>query len=212
MALPEQQIFYTINEYLEMERAAEERHEYMDGQIFLMSGESLAHSRICVNLAGEMRAQLRGTPCEALSPNMKVRTRIDAKYRGQFSYPDLSIVCGTPLFHDIHKDVLTNPVAIFEVLSSSTESYDRGKKFLRYRTEIETLTDYVLVAQNMPLVEHYARRADGWLLTFVNDLYKTLDLPSINCRLRLAEIYDRVEIPEDEEDTPADSAEAGLKQ
>ena len=207
MALPEQQVVYTIDEYLEMERAAEERHEYIDGYIYLMGGESLAHSQLCINLAGEVSTQLRGTPCEALSPNMKVRAKVRAKYRGRFSYPDLTIVCGRPLFHDTHQDVLLNPVVIFEVLSPTTEKYDRGEKFLRYRTEIETLTDYVLVAQDKPLVERYTRRADGWLLTSVSDLNETLDLPSVGCRLRLADIYDRVEFPAAEETAESDQYE-----
>jgi len=202
MALPQQQIFYTIDEYLEMERAGDERHEYIDGFIYLMSGESLAHSRICINLAREVSTQLRGTPCEALSPNMKVRTQIHTRYKGHFSYPDLTVVCGTPLFHDTQKDALLNPTVIFEVLSSSTESYDRGEKFLRYRTEIVALTDYLLVAQDKPLIEHYTRRSDGWLLTSVSNLDETLELPNIDCRLLLSEVYDRVEFPQIE---PEDS-------
>lgn len=209
MALPPQQIFYTIDEYLEMERAGDERHEYIDGFIYLMSGESLAHSRLCINLAREVSTQLRGTPCEALSPNMKVRARLHTKHKGRFSYPDLTVVCGAPLFHDTQKDVLLNPRAIFEVLSSSTERYDRGEKFLRYRTEIETLTDYVLVAQDKPLIEHYTRRTDGWLLTSVSELDESLDLPGIDCRLLLSEVYDRVEFPEVE---PEDSSEADIEQ
>lgn len=209
MALPEQQVFYTIDEYLGMERASGERHEYIDGFILLMSGESLAHSRICVNLAREVSTQLRGTPCEALSPNMKVRARIHANYKGRFSYPDLTVVCGRPMFHDTQKDVLLNPTVIFEVLSSSTESYDRGEKFLRYRTEIEMLTDYVLVSQDKPLIERYTRRTDGWLLTSVSSLGETLELPSINCRLSLSEVYDRVEFPEVE---PEDSDEPDAEQ
>lgn len=200
MALPEQRL-YTIDEYLELERASEERHEYIDGHIYpvggahLMAGESLAHSQICVNLAGETREQLKGKLCQALSPNMKIRTQVHANYSGRFSYPDLIIVCGKPLFHDTHKDVLVNPVVLFEVLSPSTEKYDRGEKFLRYRNEIETLIDYVLVAQDAPLVEHYTRRADGWLLVSTSNPAASLDLPNVDCRLRLAEVYDRVEFP-----------------
>ncbi|MCP9494471.1 MAG: Uma2 family endonuclease [Pyrinomonadaceae bacterium MAG19_C2-C3] len=193
MALPH--IFYTIDEYLETERAGDERHEYIDGQLFLMSGESLAHSQICINIAGEVRAQLKGTSCQALSPNMKVRTLVVRTRRGWFSYPDLTVVCGTPQFHDVKKDVLTNPVALFEVLSPSTEQYDRGDKFLRFRTEIETLTDFVLIAQDKPLVEHFTRRPDGWLLISYTNLDDTLHLPNLNCRLSLAEVYDRVEFP-----------------
>ncbi len=205
MALPQQLIYYTFDEYLELERANDARYEYIDGQLFLMAGESLAHSQISINIAGEVRAQLKGTPCQALSPNMKVRTQLHAKYRGRFSYPDLIIVCGTPLFHDKEKDVLTNPVVIFEVLSPSTERYDRGEKFLRFRAEIETLTDYVLIAQDMPLVEHYTRRSDGWLLVSIDALTGTLNLPNVNCRLSLAEVYDRVKFPEIKIDEPIEN-------
>lgn len=199
MALPQQHLFYTIDEYLEMERAAtttDERHEYIDGQLFLMSGESLAHSRICINIAREVSAQLKGSRCEALSPNMKVRTQIVHTRRGWFSYPDLTVVCGAPQFHDVKKDALINPVALFEVLSPSTEQYDRGNKFLRFRTEIDALTDFILIAQDKPLVEHFTRRSDGWLLvSYTNPDNDTLRLPNINCYLSLAEIYDRVEFP-----------------
>lgn len=205
MALPERQLLYTVDEYLEMERASEERHEYIDGHIVLMSGESLAHSRICINLAGEVRAQLRGTPCEALSPNMKVRAQYRVNHKGRFSYPDLTVVCGSPVFHDAQKDVLVNAVAIFEVLSPSTERYDRGEKFLRYRNEIRTLTDYILVAQEYPHVDHYTRRPDGWLLRTASELGDALEIANINCILRLAYIYERVEFPEFDE--PAEDEE-----
>lgn len=199
MAVPERQILYTVDEYLEMERASEERHEYIDGHIILMSGESLAHSYICINLAREISTQLRGTPCAALSPNMKVRTRFHAKHRGRFSYPDLTVVCGSPVFHDKHKDVLVNPVVIFEVLSPSTEWYDRGEKHLRYRDELESMTDYILVAQEYPHVDHYTRRPDGWLYGMASGLEGKLDIANINCTLRLADVYERVEFPEIEQ-------------
>jgi Uma2 family endonuclease len=139
------QSIYTIEEYLRLERASEERHYYIDGHIYAMAGESLSHSRICINLAAEVRTQLKGKPCEALSPNMKVRSgpaiKRDSK-AGLFSYADLVVICGEPRFHDEHQDALLNPTAIFEVLSTTTEAFDRGDKFLRYRTWNETLTDY----------------------------------------------------------------------
>lgn len=199
MALLERHILYTVDEYLQMERASEERHEYIDGHIVMMSGESLAHDQICINLAGEIRTQLRGTPCQALSPNMKVRTRLHEKHRGRFSYPDLTVVCGSPVFHDQQKDVLVNPVVIFEVLSPSTEWYDRSEKYARYRDELESLTDYVLVAQGYPHIEHYTRRHDGWLFGMARGLENRLDITNINCTLRLADVYERVEFPELEE-------------
>ncbi len=192
MSLPQTVILYTPDEYLELERQATERHEYLDGHIYEMAGESLAHSQICVNLAGEVRAQLKGRRCQALSPNMKVRTG----EKKLFSYPDLTIVCGQTIFHDVQRDVLLNPTVVFEVLSRSTEGFDRGEKFLRYRNYIETLTDYVLVSQHIPLVEHYTRREDNrWLMTSLSGLDSVFALPEINCALRLSEIYDRVEFP-----------------
>ena len=120
--LKERKIF-TPEEYLNFERKAEFRHEYLDGEIYEMAGESLSHSRVCVNLAREVGNKLKGKNCEALSPNMKVKTSTASL----FSYPDLTIVCGEPLFHDTKKDVLVNPKVIFEVLSPSTADYDRTK-------------------------------------------------------------------------------------
>lgn len=191
MALPASRIYFTPEEYLAFERAAEERHEYSDGHIFLMAGEGRNHSRICVNLAREVSAALKGKPCEAFSPNMKVRGSRATK----FSYPDLTVVCGEPIFHDDYGDVLVNAKVIFEVLSPSTEAQDRGKKFLRYQS-IETFTDYVLVSQDEPFVEHRARQPNGqWLLTTVTGLESSLRLASVDCLLRLAEIYDRVVFP-----------------
>ncbi len=151
MAFPQEKLLYTIEQYLEMERAAEERHEFVDGHLYTMSGESLAHSQICINLAGEFRTALKGKPCQALSPNMKVRSgpyiKEQRTTKGLFSYADLTVVCGKPEFHDQHQDVLLNPIVIFEVLSDSTEDFDRGLKFLRYRAQIASLQEYVLVWQ-----------------------------------------------------------------
>ncbi|MCA1623158.1 MAG: Uma2 family endonuclease [Acidobacteria bacterium] len=129
MGLAQQKILYSPEEYLELERRAETRHEFVDGIIYAMAGESLSRSRICINLAGEIRAKLKGKNCEALSPNMKVR----AESKGMFAYPDLSVVCGEPIFHDKQRDVLFNPKVIIEVLSPSTGRYDQTKKFFRYR-------------------------------------------------------------------------------
>ncbi|HEX8072745.1 MAG TPA: Uma2 family endonuclease [Pyrinomonadaceae bacterium] len=195
MSLPQKIVRHTPAEYLALERQAETRHEYLDGLIYEMAGESLAHSQICINLARELSTRLKGKPCQALSPNMKVRT----SEAGLFAYPDLTVVCGEPLFHDRQRDVLLNPRVIFEVLSPSTERYDRGKKFMRYCSAVETLTDYVLVSQDMPLLEHLERQADGrWLHAFVRGLTEKLRLPSVDCEVRLSEVYDRVEFPPEE--------------
>ena len=181
----------TPEEYLEYEREAEVRHEYLDGEIYEMASESLSHSRVCINLGGEIRNKLKGTPCEALSPNMKVRTSTASL----FSYPDLTIVCGEPLFHDTKKDVLVNPKVIFEVLSPSTADYDRTKKFMRYRMGNETLTDYILVSQDFCFVEHFVNQENGeWIYRSLSEISEVLRIETINCELVLQEIYDRVEL------------------
>lgn len=193
MSLPRALPTFTPEEYLSFERVSESRHEYLDGSVYAMSGESLNHSTVCFNLYGILHSQLRGSPCRGLSPNMKVRTKGESMY----SYPDLAIVCGDPVFHDEHGDVLVNPTVVFEVLSRSTEAYDRGEKSLRYRNEIESLRDFVLVAQERPRVEHFTRQPDGsWTSEEVNGLDGVLTLASINCRVRLADVYDRVAFAE----------------
>jgi len=193
MALPRSP-HHSVDEYLAREREALTWHEYLDGQIYDMAGESLQHSRICINLAVEIGSQLKERECEALSPNMKVK----AGDSGLFSYPDLTVVCGKPVFLDSHRDVLLNPVAIFEVLSPTTEAYDRGEKFFRYRNFIHTLADYLLVSQQRPLVEHFIRQDQGgqWLYVPVEGLSSKFHIRSIGCHLELSEIYARVDFSE----------------
>ncbi|MCA9797353.1 MAG: Uma2 family endonuclease [Candidatus Eremiobacteraeota bacterium] len=178
----------TPEEYLTIERQASCRSEYVQGEMFAMAGGSLAHDRITSNLGGLLHALLRGGPCEVLTSNMKVCT----PSRSLFSYPDLTVVCGGPRFHDQKSDVLINPKVLFEVLSPSTEAFDRGKKRIFYQS-LESLTDYVLVAQDEALVEHWARETDGpWLVTTLQTLESQLQLPSIGCALKLESIYERV--------------------
>src|SRR5215216_3648096 len=161
MSLPKSEPLCTEEEYLALERKAEERHEYLDGQIYLMAGESPAHGTICTNLVGQLHSQLRGKPCQVLSKDTKVRSgpkpRSRYSTKGMFSYPDLLVVCGEMKFHDEIRHVLLNPKIIIEVLSPSTEAFDRGEKFLRYRTYLESLTDYIVVAQDYALIEHFSR-------------------------------------------------------
>lgn len=181
----------TPEDYLTFERKSDSRHEFLDGEIYAMAGESLPHSRICMNLAGEVRQQLKGKNCEPLSPNMKVRT----SNASLFSYPDLTVVCGEPQFHDLKKDVLTNPRVVFEVLSPSTADYDRTTKFQRYRMGNETLTDYILVSQDKPFVEHFVKQADNnWIYRSYGAIEDVLKIETIECELSLREIYDRVEL------------------
>lgn len=201
MSLPLTLPVFTSEEYLSLERSTDFRHEYLDGHVYAMAGETLEHSTICFNLAVVIGTQLRDKPCRGFSPNMKVRTGT----AGLFAYPDLMVVCGEPLFHDERRDVLVNPTVIFEVLSPSTEAYDRGEKFLRYRSEISTLQDYVLVSQAKPIVEHFSRQPDGsWRYTSVSGLTSILHLASIDCQLPLAEIYDRIPFAVTEESTESD--------
>lgn len=183
------------DEYLEIERASDTRHEYVDGEIYAMAGESLAHSQICINIAGEIRRALKRSRCQALSPNMKVR----AETRGMFAYPDLSIVCGEPVFHDLQRDVLLNPKVIIEVLSPSTQRYDQTKKFFRYRKEIPSLTDYILIYQDTAFIEHHEKQSDGrWVHNAFDGLDDTFRIPSVGCEIPVSEIYDRVDLPTDD--------------
>jgi Uma2 family endonuclease len=195
MATPQALLFVSPEEYLRRERGAEERHEYDNGRIYAMAGESPNHSRICINIAGEARARLKGKSCEPFSPNMKVC--ISAA--GKFYYPDLSIVRGEARYHDRERDALLNPKVGIEVISPSSEKQDRSTKFLAYQ-QLESLTDYLLISQDKPLVEHFARQQAGqWLYTTHKDLSASIYLSSIDCRLPLAEIYDRVEFTPEEE-------------
>lgn len=209
MSLPQTRIFYTVEEYLAMERASEVRHEYLDGEIYEMSGESISHGRISTNLVAELRNRLRGKACDVLSKDTKVRSgwlpRPRRMMKGLFSYPDVIIVCGAPQFHGEHTDILLNPNVIIEVLSDATEAFDRGEKFYRYRTHLESLTDYMLVAQNRAFVDHYTKQGNGiWMLTSVEGLERSLNIASIDCALPLAEIYERVEFPPEISDPTED--------
>lgn len=130
MASPQTLPVFTSDEYLSLERCSDTRHEYLDGFVYAMAGESPEHSTIYFNLAGTVHAQLKGSSCRGYSPNMKVRNDPENLY----SYPDLAIVCGEPMYHDTRRDVVVNPTAVFEVLSPSTQKYDRGERSLRYRT------------------------------------------------------------------------------
>lgn len=203
MSLPQTIARYTVEEYLALERGSEERHEYLDGQIYAMAGESNEHADITVNLVRELSSQLKGTPCRVWTKDSKVLSgpaiRSYKSIKGLFSYPDIVVVCGEPRFLDKHRDVLLNPTLIIEVLSPSTESFDRGEKFWRYRTHLASLTDYVQVSQALPLIEPFRRQStDEWVLSTVSDMAGSLHLASINCTLRMSEVYDRVGFPEDD--------------
>ncbi|MBI4749344.1 MAG: Uma2 family endonuclease [Acidobacteria bacterium] len=165
-----------------------------------MESVTYRHSTITVHLIVELGQQLKRKPHEVLSPNMKVRSGRfvsgNQVMSGIFSYPNLTVVGDSPEFHDYHQDILLNPKVIFEVLSPGTETFDRTEKFDRYRENLESLTDYVLITQDQPLVEHRHRQANReWATTLVSGIESVLELPSIECRLQLSELYDRVEFP-----------------
>ena len=179
----------TSEEYLAFERSSPERHEYVDGDLFAMGGASERHNQIVVNLSGEIRAQFKGRSCRVYTNDMRIRIAGTNRY----SYPDVAALCDQALFDDEQKDTLTNPRLIIEVLSASTEAYDRGGKFEYYR-RIESLAEYVLVAQDKPHIERFARQSnDQWLFTATSGLESVVELSSVGCRLSLAEIYDKVQ-------------------
>jgi Uma2 family endonuclease len=197
MGLPKPRPLYTVDQYLARERAAEERHEYLDGDIIAMAGESPVHGDISANLVGTIVLQLKGTPCRARTKDTKVRSgpvpMSGHGTRGLFSYPDLVVICGEPEYHDAHRDIVLNPAVIVEVLSPSTEAFDRGEKFTHYQTHNPTLTDYLLVSQDRPQIEHYRRQTNGdWIYHRHAGLAAEVAIPSIRCTLKLSDVYDRV--------------------
>ncbi len=188
--------YYTIEQYLNHEREADERSEFIDGEIYAMAGESGAHGDISMNLAGILQSQLRGTNCRGRIKDTKVRSGALKEHfgKGMISYPDLVVICGEPEYHDKHQDIVLNPTVIIEVLSDSTAEFDRGVKFVRFRNFNPTLSDYILVWQDEPHIEHYTRQASGdWLLREYDGLDKSFRIDSVNCSLSMADIYDRIE-------------------
>ncbi len=188
MGLPQRVAKMTPTEYLKIERAAEFRHEYINGEMFAMSGGSPQHSLIKMNVGGELRDKLKGRPCTAFDSDL----RIQISATGVYTYPDISVVCGELEFDDDQHDTVLNPTLLVEVLSDSTEAYDRGKKFEHYR-RIASLREYVLISQKSPIIERYLRNPDEtWTLTAVIGLDASIHLPTIDVTLSLAEVYDRV--------------------
>jgi Uma2 family endonuclease len=178
----------TPEEYLVFEEQSSEKHEYYGGQIVALAGGNQAHSIICSNLNALLHSQLRKRPCVIYTSDMKIRADQPRKYM----YPDLAIVCGESQFEDPTRRVLLNPAVIIEVLSDSTEQYDRGKKFQYYRS-IATVQEYILVAQDAKHIDHYRRQSENlWVLTSINGDDGVLELPTLECRLYLAEIYEKV--------------------
>lgn len=182
--------FLTPEEYLAIERQAEYKSEYFNGEMFAMAGASESHVLIVTNVVAELRGQLRGRPCTVYSTDLRVRV----SPTGLYTYPDVIVVCGQSQFADDQRDTLLNPTLIVEVLSASTQDYDRGGKFEHYRS-IASFHEYVLIAQDRHHVEHFVRQQDNrWLLSETNRLEDVLHLSSIDCNLALPEVYDKVEV------------------
>jgi Uma2 family endonuclease len=182
--------YITPDEYLAIERAAENRNEYVNGEIFAMTGASRKHNLIVWNISGELKQQLKGKSCEAYPSDMRVKAPAARSY----VYPDVVVVCGEPQFEDDYFDTLLNPTLVVEVLSKSTESYNRLAKSAYYRT-IESLTEYLLVSQEEYRVEQYVKQSDSrWLLSDVRSLESVVELKSIGCSLALRDLYDLISI------------------
>jgi Uma2 family endonuclease len=197
MSMPKYEPTYTVDQYLEIDRASDERYVYLDGEIFLMAGESPAHGDISVNIVVSLGGQLIDSPCRLRSKDTKVRSGetplLGHSTKGMFSYPDVVVICAEPEYHDAIRDVILNPTAIVEVLSPGTEAFDRGEKFERLWKYNPSLTDYVLVSQDRAHLEHFTRQADGgWSLHYYDGLKAVVTIPSIRCTLSLAEVYRRI--------------------
>jgi Uma2 family endonuclease len=185
-----QQTLVSPQEYLELERKASFKSEYRHGLIVPMAGASIQHITISDNFTRHLGNQLEDQPCQAYSSDLKVRTG------NTYSYPDVTVVCGTLKFEDIESDVLLNPTLIIEILSPSTEMYDRGEKFAEYR-ELKSFCEYLLTSQTQPLIEHYIKQSDGsWKFLTHKGLAATTRLETINCTLSLKDIYRRVTFEE----------------
>jgi Uma2 family endonuclease len=181
---------YTPQEYLALERAAIQKSEYVNGEIYAMAGASGRHVRIMCNIVAELNGQLKGSPCAVYGSDMRVKV----SETGMYTYPDVTVACGDVQFEGAHHDTLLNPTLIVEVLSPSTEDYDRGEKFAHYR-KIASLNDYLMVAQDRIHVEHFVRQGPWWRFAEYDDLEATFDLTAIGCRLMLRDIYDKISFP-----------------
>jgi len=184
-------VFTTEEQYLEIERNAEYKSEYFAGEMRAMKGANESHNLITVNLAANLSQQFRDRPCRVYSSDM----RVSIPATGLYTYPDVIAVCGEPKFRDEQRDTLLNPNLVVEVLSPSTEAYDRGRKFEHYRS-VGSMMEYLLVSSDRVHVDLYTRQADGrFLLTSAGDPSATLELESAGCRVTLSSLYEKVEFP-----------------
>lgn len=182
----------TPEEYLRLERTAETKSEYLDGEMIAMPGSSYEHNVIVMNILLALGNQLPERAAQIYLPDI----RVTVSPMGLYTYPDVVVVCGDSRFEDQHIDTLINPKLIIEVLSESTESYDRDRKFSHYRT-VESLREYVLVAQSECRIEQYIRQSDGkWLYTESTDPNASIELTSVACLFPLACVYQKIEFPD----------------
>jgi Uma2 family endonuclease len=188
MASAAKKTYITPEEYLARELSAETKSEYHDGRIYAMAGTSFRHNVILGNLFSEIHLALKGRPCRTFTSDV----RLQIESTGLYTYPDLMVICGELQRSATQADTLLNPLVIIEILSPSTEKWDRGGKFTHYR-RLESLRDYILVSQETVLVEHYARQGNEWLLKDLSHIEDVLQIGSINCGVLLREIYAEVE-------------------
>ncbi len=180
----------TSEEYLALERKAEYKSEYLDGEIFAMTGASRKHNLIATNILSILHQLLKGKPCEVYPGEMRVKVPAV----GLYTYPDVTVVCGHPNFEDDYVDTLLNPTVLIEILSKSTERYDRIAKSRFYRT-LDSLAEHLLVAQEEYRIEQYVRLPDGsWSSFETTSLDGTVELQSIGCSLAFRDVYDRVSL------------------
>ena len=179
---------WSAQDYLAFERTSAEKHEYLDGEIYQMTGASARHNLIVGNIYASLHSQLRQRPCVVYPSDLRVKISQTELY----TYPDISVACNTPQFEDTRQDTLLNPTVIVEVLSPSTENDDPGKKFQHYRT-LDSLQEYLLASQDSPRLEHFLRQDNGqWLFSDVTEVDAQLELPSIGCSLLLRDVYEKV--------------------
>ena|SRR2546421_4650273 len=189
---------YTLEEYFELERKSEERFEYWNGEVFCMSGVSPEHDQIESNLNFHLRAKLTERNCRVFLANMRIKVPSAPPYR----YADVSALCGEAQFEVIGGiRAVTNPAMIVEVLSPSTEAYDRGDKFTHYQS-IPSFSEYLLIAQHRPHITHLVKRADGsWIYNEYNDLAAVVQMETLNCELPVSEVYENVSFSSDQIET-----------
>lgn len=186
-AQPQEKVKITPEEYLKLERSSKIKHEYFDGEVFAMVGAKKNHNLINTNIIMELGGKLKaaGSTCRVFSNDMRVKV----KENGKYTYPDIVVACGNIEMEDEAVDTLMNPIAIIEILSDSTEAYDRGKKFEHYQC-INSFQEYILIAQDRCRIEKYVRSEnDTWVYSSCDDMEKSIKMESIDCELSLSEIY-----------------------